>query len=84
MKSRTWLWGGLLWLALADGLPAYPLDALEETGIQRLEAFQLSQAGKLKGPPKQPAGALLGREQIKLRLLDYPDFQLPEANIQVG
>ncbi len=84
MKSLKWLWGGLLWLAVAEGLPAYPLDALEETGIQRLEAFQLSQAGKLKGPPKQPAGALLGREQVKLRLLDYPDFQLPEPNAQVG
>ncbi len=84
MKSLNWLWGALLWLAIAEGLPAYPLDALEETGIQRLEAIQLAQAGKLKGPPKQPAGALLGMEQVKLRLLDYPDFQLPEANAEVG
>ncbi len=80
MKSPLWVWGLAGWLLAAAGVQAYPLDAYEETGIERLEAFRLSEAGQLKGPPRQPSGARLGQEQVQLRLVDYPDFQLPEAD----
>jgi len=83
MKSWAWVWGGLIWFSIVEGLPAYPLDAIEETGIRRLEAFRLSEAGELKGLPKQPLGALLGKQAIRLRLLDHPEFQIPEPDPQV-
>ncbi len=68
MRSSFRVSGVLGWLVATGGLQAYPLDAYEETGIRRLEAFRLSEAGQLNGPPRQPRGALLGREQIRLRL----------------
>ena len=58
---------------------AYPLDGLEESGIRRLEGFQLAEI--TPGAPKLVAGQLWSTADIKLALLDYqgPDFdQLPE------
>ena len=55
---------------------AYPLDGYAETGIARVEGSRLAAEGIIKGP-KQPPGAMLSTEQVDLRLLDYPDMQLP-------
>ncbi len=66
--------------ALSSGtVTAYPLNGIEESGIRRLEGFQLAQV--TPGAPKLVAGQLWGVEDVKLHLLDYsgPDFdELPE------
>ena len=57
----------------------YPLDGLEESGIRRLEGFQLAQV--TPGAPRLAAGQLWSTDDIALRLVDYdgPDFDaLPE------
>ena len=58
---------------------AYPLDGAEATGIARLEAYRLAQEGMLKGP-RLPKGALLSSGEIRLRLADRPDFEIPPAD----
>ncbi len=58
---------------------AYPLDGIEESGIRRLEGFQLAQ--QTPGAPKLAPGQLWSTNDIRLQLLDYegPDFDaLPE------
>jgi len=55
---------------------SYPLDGYPATGILRLEGFRLAQQGKAGGI-RLPAGALLQKDQVELRLTDYPDFQIP-------
>jgi len=66
-----------LWLLLHSSLAsAYPLDGYESTGIYRLEAQREVQEGKRPGK-KRPAGELLPLSQVKLRLLNQPDFRLP-------
>jgi hypothetical protein len=69
--------------ALALVLPmlaaAYPLDGGDESGIRRLEGYQLAQT--TPGAPKLAPGQLLDSDRITLGLLDYdgPDFDaLPE------
>lgn len=73
----------VLIVALGATLPtltqAYPLDGYGDTGIRRLEASRLAHEGVVKGP-KQPAGALLETKQVDLRLLDYPDLELPPVD----
>jgi len=67
-------------IAVAPGTAvAYPLDAAEETGIERLTGYRLANEGKIPGNRIHP-GALLDREQIRLRLADRPDFSLPPAD----
>ncbi len=53
---------------------AYPLDGIEESGIRRLEGFQIAQA--TPGAPKLVDGQLWSSSDIALRLLDYagPEF----------
>ena len=58
---------------------AYPLDAYKDTGIRRIEAARLSVLGEMRGR-KQPAGALLPTQMVDLRLLDYPELELPKAD----
>ncbi|MFW6021061.1 MAG: hypothetical protein ACOCPR_03110 [Guyparkeria sp.] len=70
--------GGVLAVA-APGAVAYPLDATEETGIERLEGYRLANEGEIAGN-RLPPGALLDREQIRLRLADQPEFELPEVD----
>jgi hypothetical protein len=66
-----------LWLLLQSGLAdAYPLDGYESTGIGRLEAQRRVLEGKKPGK-KRPAGELLPLSQVKLKLIDQPDFRLP-------
>ena len=57
----------------------YPLDGYPYTGILRLEGFRLAQEGKVRGI-RLYAGALLPNDQVELRLLDSPDFQIPEPH----
>lgn len=69
-----------LTLLLAVGVTphpsAYPLDSYEVTGIGRLEEARRVQNGELPGV-KQPAGALLTRDEVDLRLLEHKDMELP-------
>ncbi|MGD8761139.1 MAG: serine hydrolase [Desulfobacteraceae bacterium] len=55
----------------------YPLDGYPYTGILRLEGFRLAQEGKVRGI-RLYSGALLPNNHVGLRLLDSPDFQIPE------
>ena len=57
----------------------YPLDGYPYTGILRLEGFRLAQEGKVRGI-RLYAGALLPNDQVGLRLLDIPDFQVSEPD----
>jgi hypothetical protein len=64
---------------LALGFPrawGYPIDGYASTGIARLEGFRLANEGKLAGNRLQP-GALLNTDQIRLRMQQRANFQLP-------
>jgi hypothetical protein len=67
-----------LGVALGAAVPAgaYPLDGFRETGISRLEAYRLAQDHLLKSHGLYD-GSLLPTRQVKLRLSDQPDFELP-------
>jgi len=71
---------GLLALSVLQGAPvaAYPLDGYADTGIRRLEASRLADAGKL-ADVKQPPGARLKRAEVDLRLLGQ-SFDLPPVD----
>ena len=56
--------------------PGYPLDAYEQTEILRLEAYRLAQTGQVRGR-LLPPGARLESDDIQLRLIDQPDFEIP-------
>ena len=61
---------------------SYPLDAAEETGIKRLQGYQLFQEGKVKGRKLSP-GALLSSAQVQLRLSQRAKLKLPEVDPQL-
>ena len=63
-------------LILVPQAGAYPLDGFRETGISRLEAYRLAQDGLLKSRSLYE-GSLLPTKDVRLRLLDQPDFELP-------
>jgi hypothetical protein len=65
-------------LAATAAFP-YPLDGAEETGIHRLEAFDLAQEPLLK-QGRLVAGSLWPSEQVKLRLIDQPGFSAPPSD----
>ncbi len=65
-----------LFAALPVTIAAYPLDAYEETGIRRLEAYRLITEGELSGR-RQPAGALLPRALVDVRLTHHTDLAVP-------
>jgi len=77
LLAATCLAAGLTFLPKAGN--TYPLDGFESTGIGRLQAQHLIQEGKRPGR-KRPAGELLPLEMVDLRLLDQPDFRLPEPD----
>ena len=64
-------------LLQASAVSAYPLDASEETGITRLEAFDLAREPLLASGRLVP-GALWPSDQVRLRLIDQPGFTRPE------
>ena len=78
-----------LLLALPGLLNAYPLDGAEQTGISRLQGYQLAQQGAVAGN-KLPGGALLDQKQVRLHLqgfrddpLLHPDARLSESIIKL-
>ena len=73
----TLVCAGLLLLSSPSG--SYPLDGFDNTGIRRLWVQRQIQEGKVPGK-KRPPGELLPLSGVKLRLLDYPDFELPKAD----
>lgn len=80
--SRQGLWllfTVLLATVMVGTARAYPLDAADETGIERLAGYRLASEGRISGN-RLPPGALLDRDQIHLRLDDRPDFALPPAD----
>lgn len=62
--------------ALTITVGAYPLDAYEETGIRRLEAYRLMTEGEIEGR-RQPAGALLPTEMVNVRLAHHRGLEIP-------
>ena len=58
---------------------AYPIDGYADTGIRRIEGVRRIEEGTLPGR-KQPPGAVLPTAAVDLRLLDYPDMELPEPD----
>lgn len=75
-------WAARLALALAALVSwpaaAYPLDGYAETGIRRLEASRLADAGAI-ADVRQPPGARLSRAEVDLRLLGQT-FDLPPVD----
>ncbi len=64
---------------------AYPLDAAEPTGIDRLEAYRLGQLGREReGRELLPKGALLPSSEVRLSLLDRPAFEIPAPDRELG
>jgi hypothetical protein len=74
-RLRYWLVTGLA-LFTAAGVLAYPLDGYEETGIRRVEGARLAHLGQAEGG-FQPPGAQLPTEAVDLRLLGYPELEIP-------
>ena len=66
-------------LTLARGASAYPLDGWEHTGITRLEAFDLASSVLVERGTIRP-GALKRMDEVRLGLVDYPDFEAPAAD----
>jgi hypothetical protein len=62
--------------ALAASARAYPLDGWEHTGNMRLEAFDLAQEVLLQRGTIR-SGALQRMDEVRLGLVDYPDFKIP-------
>lgn len=61
-------------LALEVG--AYPLDGWEHTGISRLEAFDLAHTVLLERGTIRP-GAMKRMDEVRLGLVDHPNFRVP-------
>jgi len=76
VKSSILILSAFALVALPQLAFGYPLDAYEETGMLRLEAYRLAQTGKVKGRLLPPGGRLES-EDIELRLIDQPDFEIP-------
>ncbi len=77
----------LVAIAIVCGLvpaisPAYPIDAWDETGIQRLLAFDLSRASLLEAHGIVPGG-LLSKHEVRLRLYGL-DFSQPRPDSRFG
>jgi hypothetical protein len=72
----AFLLAAIVWPASAQ---AYPLDGYPATAILRLEAYRLAQQGQVRGP-REPRGALLGMDQVDIRLSRRPELALPAAD----
>lgn len=57
----------------------YPIDAAAETGMQRLEGYRQAQINRQYGRLLHK-GARLDTEQVKLRLTDHAEMQLPTVD----
>lgn len=78
MKKITVLVLASMLLPWVGPATAYPLDASEETGISRLEVFQLAESVLLEQGALKP-GSLLSSKEIRLNLRG-PGFEMPAAD----
>jgi hypothetical protein len=78
MLRQTALWAlvALSTAVMPTLVLGYPIDGYEDTGIRRVEGVRRVEQGIVPGR-KQPPGALLPTAKVDLRLLDYPDMELP-------
>ena len=83
MKISAITVGALALLAIPRLALGYPMDAYEQTGMLRLEAYRLAQTGKVKGRLLPPGGRL-GIADVQLRLTDYPDFEIPAPDPELS
>ena len=83
MKISAITVGALALLAIPRLAFGYPLDAYEQTGMLRLEAYRLAQTGEVKGRILPPGGRL-GIDDVQLRLTDYPDFEIPAPDPELS
>ena len=72
MQMRTVLLAVAGALLLVPASSTYPLDGAAKTGIRRLSGYRLVHEGKIKEAFKLPPGALLGSDQVVLRLKGSP------------
>jgi hypothetical protein len=82
VKRLTVLTCALVFVVGSGPALGYPLDGYEQTGILRLEAYRLAQTGEVHGR-LLPPGARLPGDEIALRLVDYPDFQIPAPDTEL-
>ena len=61
---------------VSSGVGAYPLDGWEHTGASRLEAFDLAHEVLLQRGTIR-SGAMKRMDEVRLGLVDYPDFRIP-------
>jgi hypothetical protein len=78
MKRTLLVFLTLLLRPWGDPAIGYPLDATEETGIARLEAYEMAKTVLLERGSLKP-GSLLTSDQIQLRLLGK-GFGMPEPD----
>ncbi len=72
-------------LLAAGPASAYPLDSTEATGSERLAAYRLGQKGREReGGTLFPKGALLPSSEVRLSLLDRPDFEIPPPDAELS
>jgi hypothetical protein len=86
MRMRGWMAGLLVAGLAAVGsglLHAYPIDGYADTGIARLEGYRLAKEGKVAGNRLRP-GAWLTTDQVQLRMLQNPDFTLPDSDADLA
>ena len=83
MKISPITAGALALLAIPRLALGYPMDAYEQTGILRLEAYRLAQTGEVKGRILPPGGRL-GIDDVQLRLTDHPDFEIPAPDPELS
>jgi len=69
----------LLSVLTCAGAAGYPLDGYGHTGIGRLESARRIQEGIDEGT-KQPPGALLPLDQVRPRLLERRDMNVPDVD----
>ena len=77
--NRFWTVVVLMTLIAPALVQAYPIDGYADTGIRRIEGVRRIEDGTIPGR-KQPPGAVLPTAAVDLRLLDYPDMDLPEPD----
>lgn len=80
MRMGRLLGGVLLWSVVVNPAESYPLDGYQESGIHRLQAPRRMLFGEAAGSI-YPPGALLSTESIELKLVDYPDLEIPEPDL---
>lgn len=75
----------LVALCAAATASAYPLDARDATGIQRLEAYRLGAKDlERRGDRLLPPGAMRPLRDVRLSLVDRQDFEIPAPDPELS